>query len=114
MSVSNKMTKGKFDLLIKENLIKSSVSENAFTYRFGEIRKYSEYYSDTEFNRFIDEMEENYPQHYRKFINGAGGELKEKNSRFGMMPPKMASVASSSRFCYLALRDGINITHKNI
>ena len=33
-------------------------------------------------------------------------ELLEKVGRYGTLPPKMASVASSSRFCYLALRDG--------
>lgn len=43
-----------------------------------------------------------YNKFYNQYNHGKGSELKEKRN----MPPKMASVASSSRFCYLALRDG--------
>ena len=43
-----------------------------------------------------------YNKFYNQYNRGKGSELKEKRN----MPPKMASVASSSRFCYLALRDG--------
>jgi hypothetical protein len=116
------MTKTDFDILIKQNLISSGVSENAFTYKFDDRREYPEYYTKSDFDVFIEEMKVNYPQHYLKFKGnskatsnkgGVGGELAERNSRYGLMPPKMASVASSSRFCYLALRDGINISFEN-
>ena len=40
------------------------------------------------------------PCHKEQYQNGDGGELSEKNSRYGMMPPKMASYGSSSRFIY--------------
>lgn len=43
------------------------------------------------------------------YDKGAGGELKaHKNKKTGkIVPPKMLSVASSSRFCYLLFRNGI-------
>ena len=42
-----------------------------------------------------------------KSIKYQGAELSEKRNRYGTFtPPKIASVASSSRFCYLALKDG--------
>ena len=43
--------------------------------------------------------------HQAQYKDGDGGELKEKNSRYGMNPPKMASFGSSSRFIYLLSKD---------
>jgi len=43
-----------------------------------------------------------YPDAYIAYAHGKGSELLPH----GQYPPKMASIASSSRFCYLALRDG--------
>lgn len=40
------------------------------------------------------------PIHKAQYLDGDGGELSEKNSRYGMMPPKMASYGSSSRFIH--------------
>ena len=107
----NKLTpKEKFDAAIKNNLV-----DDLFTYVIEEDgkkkREYHNYYSESAFADFVKEMKEKYPDHYEKFkgkknassnAGGKGGELDAQNSR----PPKMASVASSSRFCYLALRDG--------
>lgn len=51
----------------------------------------------------IDNMSEEDKAAYN---SGAGGELKEHKNRYGkIVPPSMLSVASSSRFCYLSLRD---------
>ena len=100
------MKKSDFDKVIKDNLVNSGVSKNSFTYEIMEKREYPEYYDNEVFNTFVKEMKDNYPEHYRKYREGKGSELIEKNCRYGKMPPKMASVASSSRFCYLALKDG--------
>lgn len=45
------------------------------------------------------------PIHKAQYLDGDGGELLEKNSRYGMMPPKMASYGSSSRFIHNLSRD---------
>lgn len=113
----NKLTpKEKFDTAIKNNL-----SDDWFPYVINEDgkadRKYENYYSNSAFSDFVDEMKKQYYNHYLKFkgnkntsdnAGGKGGELDAKNGRYGLMPPKMASVASSSRFCYLALRNGVD------
>lgn len=89
--------KAEFDNIIKENLIKK-IGQAAFR-----NDAYGCYYSDEEFKRFVDEMKSSpYDEIYRSYYCGDGGELVSH----GKKPPKMASVASSSRFCYLALRDG--------
>lgn len=43
--------------------------------------------------------------HQAQYKDGDGGELEEKNSRYGMVPPKMASFGSSSRFIYYKSRN---------
>ncbi len=60
--------------------------------------KYDMYYSNSEFNKLCKVMKEEYPSIYASYSRGKGSEL------IGT-PPKMASVASSSRFCYLSLRN---------
>lgn len=91
------ITKEKFDGIIRENLIKSGVSEDSFR-----SDKYKNYYSDEEFGKFKSEMKE---EHLKKYAKGSGGELGKDDDTEAKEPPKMASVGSSSRFCYLALRD---------
>lgn len=100
----NKLTKEKFDAIIKSNLIKSDISADSFGYEIND-RKYDDYYTFACFEAFKADMKDGYPQHFVKYDDGKGGELDEKMGRYGLMPPKMASVGSSSRFCYLALRD---------
>lgn len=117
MNRSKKISKKEFDAIIKENIIKSGVAEDDFGYKTDQNRIYQEYYVKSAFDKFVDEMKSDYPEHYKKYYGddsanenrgGMGGELIPKRGRWGMMPPKMASVASSSRFCYLALRNGTN------
>lgn len=79
-----------FDGIIKANLLKSpKYNENDFEYRKGE---YENYFEKSVFEQFVRN---------NKLPKYAGDELGEKGKR----PPKMASVGSSSRFCYLALKD---------
>ena len=111
-----------FDNIIKQNLIAEGISEAVFTYQVDTGRRYELYYSEAEFQKFVEEMKQVYPKHYKKYWGdkeaaenkgGLGGELVPKAGRYGLMPPKMASVASSSRFCYLALRDGTDVLIPN-
>ena len=100
------MNKQQFDNIIRENL-EAYCDKNDFGY---EVTKngptYSNYYRSNVFEKFKKEMQQPQYQHfYESYWVGSGSELKERKGRYGIMPPKMASVASSSRFCYLALRD---------
>jgi len=102
------MEKTKFDEIIKRNLL-DSIGEDVFGYKVSETDKppYKNYYNNDTFQLFVEEMQTPlYVDIYNSYNDGKGGELYEKNGRYGMLPPKMASVASSSRFCYLALRNG--------
>ena len=122
MGRSNKLSKREFDAIIKDNLIAAGVTKDSFGYRTDNDRTYYDYYTEAEFKRFVDEMKADYAEHYKKYYGdeeakenrgGLGGELLPKRGRWGMLPPKMASVASSSRFCYLALRDGTDALISN-
>lgn len=87
-----------FDGLILKNL--ECKGFGPFGYKMGS-KSYPSYYSQDAFTAFKLEMGFCHPQHYNRYINGQGSELLETET-----PPKMASVASSSRFAYLALRWG--------
>lgn len=115
MDKFKKLSKQEFDEIIKNNLIMSGMPKEKFGYDKDVPRTYQEYYTHDVFEDFVKKMKTKYPKHYDKFRGikdakedkgGQGGELIPKKGRWGTMPPKMASVASSSRFCYLALRDG--------
>ncbi len=109
--------KDRFDLIIKQNLVSSdkcTETEESFGYHIND-RDYDFYYKKDEFTSFVDKMRSEYPEHFLKYAGdktakenkgGVGGELEIKRTGYGYAPPKMAHVASSSRFCYLALRDG--------
>ena len=98
------ITKAEFDNIIKENVIKKEGS-SVIGYQTDETgdKMYENYYSAIEFKLFLNNMKSSpYSDIYDSYYGGNGGELVSH----GKKPPKMASVASSSRFCYLALRDG--------
>lgn len=100
------MKKERFDSIIRENLAARG-ADNVFGYVVpGTGRTYDAYYTEAAFQSFQDEMERDYPAAFRQYGEGKGSEMKEHAGPYGDLPPKMASVASSSRFCYLALRDG--------
>ena len=95
------ISKNEFDYLIKKNLV-DVIGNDCFGYEIAD-KSYDVYYNKEAYNKFISEMQnDKYNKFYNQYNRGKGSELKEKRN----MPPKMASVASSSRFCYLALRDG--------
>lgn len=107
MKSAKRMTKYRFDAVIKKNLIESGRNSDEFGYQFpGDNRMYENYYSTGVFAQFVDEMKTQYKNHFDQYFKGKGSELVPKSYLGRMTPPKMASVASSSRFCYLALRDG--------
>ena len=100
------MNKSEFDTLIKENLV-AQFGPDFFGYHIPSTdRTYGNYYCEDAFFAFREEMKSSYPHIHHFYNRGKGSELKELPSRYGILPPKMASVASSSRFCYLTLRDG--------
>ena len=91
------MNKKEFDNVILKNL-EVKLGEDKFGYETEDRRIYPMYYTMEAFEEFIAEA--NLPDY-------KGGELEERtNSKGEITPPKMASVASSSRFCYLALGNG--------
>ncbi len=93
--------KDEFDYFIKKNLL-DVLGNYSFGYEIAG-RPYDVYYSREAYKKFIAEMQSTkYNKFYDQYNRGQGSELIEKDNK----PPKMASVASSSRFCYLALRDG--------
>lgn len=100
------MNKAQFDNIILENLL-AKPGEGPFGYQVpGREKPYPNYYSDAAFREFLRVMQKpEYHRFYRCYGGGKGSELEPRRSGRSTCPPKMASVASSSRFCYLALRD---------
>ena len=90
------MNQDLFDQIILNNLI-AKLGTSAFGYIAANNGVYDTYYTNNEFQNFITEMKINYPVHYSAYAQGKGSELLP-GSKNGT-PPKMASVASSSRFC---------------
>lgn len=83
---------------------------NPFGYRSENVQgHYPHYFSEEAFRSFLQEMEEHYPDAFSRYRSGKGSELLERTEKGRTMPPKMASAASSSRFCYLSLRDGAHV-----
>ena len=60
-------------------------------------REYWNYMSENSWKKFKGEMSD---EHISQYVEGGGNELDERNSRWGMLPPKMASFGSSSRMIY--------------
>ena len=85
------------DLSIKKH--ETGMIEGGFTVKDG--KAYASYMSNSEWNAFIGNMEENYPQAFGEYGAGSGGECKSN----GVYPPKMASYGSSSRMIYNLCKD---------
>ena len=97
------MKKSDFDRIIKDNLI-LKCGEYAFGYiPTGNKKTYELYYSNFEFDKFKRTMQKENLSAFNQFNEGKGSELEERPYKGVMVPPKMASVASSSRFAYIAL-----------
>lgn len=100
------MTKNDFDNLIR-NAYCDHFGTNPFGYSADDTDiDYPNYLSENDFQEFISEMKNRYPQAYQKYAHAKGSELAHTANKGKNIPPKMSSIASSSRFCYLALRDG--------
>lgn len=101
------ISKDDFDRIIRNNLA-ARCGSDVFGYQIpGTGKIYDNYYANSAFSQFIEEMKTpRYRAIYESYRRGKGSELEIQLTRHGTLPPKMASVASSSRFCYLALRDG--------
>ena len=94
------LSKKEFDNIILDNLLDYD-GKNRPLLRLSEP-KYRCYYTDAEFQRFCNDMAQHYPGAYASYYYGKGHEMQAKKNGY----PKMASVASSSRFCFLALCRG--------
>ena len=77
-------------LAVRENLERG--------YRIDGKEPYENYLSNAAWDAYVQVMA---PEHRRQYGQGSGGELEPKNGR----PPKMASVASSSRMIYELSKD---------
>lgn len=96
------MKKSKFDEIIAENIMDAKKASK-LVYKISEENTYDNYYNKEAFDSFVQDMKNNYPMAFKAYGEGKGSELEARDGKY---PPKMASVASSSRFCYLALRNG--------
>ena len=67
------------DLSIKK--YETGTTEGGFAVKDGKI--YASYMSNSEWNAFIGDMEENYPQAFGQYGAGSGGECKSN----GVYPP---------------------------
>ncbi len=85
------------DFSIKKH--ETGTTEGGFTVKDGKI--YASYMSNSEWNAFIGNMKENYPQAFGQYDAGSGGECMPN----GVYPPKMASYGSSSRMIYNLCKD---------
>lgn len=97
------MNKNTFDDILKQNV----VNVTGFDFFGPNIYNgtFPNYYNCCAFDEFVTQMQTVYRQHYEKYSSGKGSELLPKDGK----PPKMSSVASSSRFCYLSLRNVANV-----
>lgn len=87
----------KFDIAIKNACAPEDIG-----YIFKDKKEpYAVYQQNKDWNAFVSEMQQLYPDAYKQYGLGGGSELAEKWGK----PPKMASYASSSRFIYLLARD---------
>ncbi len=92
-----------FDEIIRQGIVDSG-HEGDLGYEIAGGKTYDCYYSNKAFKAFMLLMKKTQSV-FDSYNTGKGGELEEKNDSYGTKPPKMASVASSSRFCYLALSE---------
>lgn len=86
-----------FDIALKQ----SKGGDRSKGYSFSDGRVYYSYCTNEEWSAYLKDMIEKHNKVYHEFIDGDGGELSEKASSSGkILPPKMASFASSSRFIF--------------
>lgn len=67
-----------------------------------EGKSYENYMSNEKWVAFLKEMNK---EHRIAYVQGYGNEISEKQGRYGIYPPKMASYGSSSRMIYKLLKE---------
>ena len=67
-----------------------------------EGKAYENYMSNEKWVAFLKEMKK---EHLIAYLQGYGNEISEKQGRYGIYPPKMASYGSSSRMIYKLLKN---------
>ena len=108
--MSSNKRKQEFDMKIKELL---NLDNDCFGYNI-DGENYESYFNKNVWNEFYLEMQNKYPLFFKMYNNGSGGELEPKKQNGKLLPPKMASVASSSRFAYLSFRNDAYSIIKNL
>lgn len=71
-------------------------------YKTIEDKAYENYMSNEKWKAFLKEMKK---EHLIAYVQGYGNEISEKQGRYGIYPPKMASYGSSSRMIYNLLKE---------
>ena len=83
------------DLSIK--LLETGTLEGGYS----AAKLYESYMDNQSWDRFVNDMKQNYSEAFQEYGAGSGGELKPK----GNYPPKMASYGSSSRMIFNLCKD---------
>ena len=81
---------------------KSENGSEEEVYRTIERKAYENYMSNEKWEAFLKEMKK---EHLIAYVQGYGNEISEKQGRYGIYPPKMASYGSSSRMIYNLLKE---------
>ena len=91
-----------FDLAVKQ--AKGGHLSEGYVTTEGNL--YTAYCTNQKWDDFLEDMKSNHKDAYCEFSKGNGAELSGKKNRYGnIVPPKMASYASSSRFIYELSKD---------
>ena len=80
---------------------KSENGSEEEVYETIEGKAYENYMSNEKWEAFLKEMNK---EHLIAYVRGYGNEISEKQGRYGIYPPKMASYGSSSRMIYNLLK----------
>jgi hypothetical protein len=93
----------RFDLAKKEF---EKGNTNDGYYMADSNKTYKTHYTNSKWEEFVSEMKMDYPEAYDRYYNCPGGEMKEYYDKRWkqLLPPKMASYGSSSRFIYMISR----------
>ncbi len=91
--------------------IRDAQNEYEYGYEIPGKEPYYNYLSNLEWCEFKKSMS---ALHQAQYKDADGGELDEKNSRYGMLPPKMASFGSSSRLIYECSKAIPNFTFEKL
>lgn len=101
----------KLNKLLDAAIKKSENGSEEEVYITIEGKAYENYMSNEKWVAFLKEMNK---EHLIAYVQGYGNEISEKQGRYGIYPPKMASYGSSSRMIYKLLKtvEGIHFEKK--